>query len=545
MESFNSDLFLILWIIAFSLTRLGLSKMFKAARENPILAWVPILSWWYWVKIVGRPKWYMVGMVIPGVNILFSFNITLDILRSFGKNGYWEQLFGTVFSFIYFPILAFQSLKFHGPAGNREWKEANVPKHDGMREWGDAILFAAYVAGGMRALYFDLYQIPTPSMESNLMVGDYLVVSRAKIGMRIPMTPITVPVLAPKQIMGFKAYTDLVELPYMRLPGWYTIKNNDIIVFNWPTDDDANADGVSDYQETSNGGIELKLPADKKDNYVKRCVGIPGDRIKLLGGQIYINGKPLPRVGKQQKRYLALMKTPITEDFLEQNDLGDFNFPPNAQLIQEAAQKTGKYIIPYHLYTWPENFDKLKNHPEVMSIFPDTLDEGFQRIMFPGNVRYQGNLLDNHADTSIYDFQHAKWNLNNYGEVYLPKRGETIVLTPANWDFLKLAINKYEHANIELKAGKFYGEGGKEIKSYQFKMGYYWMMGDNRYNSLDSRYWGYVPEDHIVGKPLFTFFSLRKVMAIDPETNQPVTNNGNMEYKVKGIRWSKILSWIE
>jgi hypothetical protein len=265
----------------------------------------------------------------------------------------------------------------------------------------------------------------------------------------------------------------------------------------------------------------------------------------LLGGQIYINGKPLPRVGKQQKRYLALMKTPITEDFLEQNDLGDFNFPPNAQLIQEAAQKTGKYIIPYHLYTWPENFDKLKNHPEVMSIFPDTLDEGFQRIMFPGNVRYQGNLLDNHADTSIYDFQHAKWNLNNYGEVYLPKRGETIVLTPANWDFLKLAINKYEHANIELKAGKFYGEGGKEIKSYQFKMGYYWMMGDNRYNSLDSRYWGYVPEDHIVGKPLFTFFSLRKVMAIDPETNQPVTNNGNMEYKVKGIRWSKILSWIE
>jgi signal peptidase I len=545
MESFNSDLFLILWIIAFSLTRLGLSKMFKAAGENPILAWVPILSWWYWVKIVGRPKWYMVGMVIPGVNILFSFNITLDILRSFGKNGYWEQLFGTVFSFIYFPILAFQSLKFHGPAGNREWKEANVPKHDGMREWGDAILFAAYVAGGMRALYFDLYQIPTPSMESNLMVGDYLVVSRAKIGMRIPMTPITVPVLAPKQIMGFKAYTDLVELPYMRLPGWYTIKNNDIIVFNWPTDDDANADVVSDYQETSNGGIELKLPADKKDNYVKRCVGIPGDRIKLLGGQIYINGKPLPRVGKQQKRYLALMKTPITEDFLEQNDLGDFNFPPNAQLIQEAAQKTGKYIIPYHLYTWPENFDKLKNHPEVMSIFPDTLDEGFQRIMFPGNVRYQGNLLDNHADTSIYDFQHAKWNLNNYGEVYLPKRGETIVLTPANWDFLKLAINKYEHANIELKAGKFYGEGGKEIKSYQFKMGYYWMMGDNRYNSLDSRYWGYVPEDHIVGKPLFTFFSLRKVMAIDPETNQPVTNNGNMEYKVKGIRWSKILSWIE
>jgi signal peptidase I len=519
--------------------------MFKAAGQSPVMAWIPILSWWYWIKIVDRPKWYMLGMVIPGVNILFSFNITLDILRSFGRNGYWEQLFGTVFSFIYFPILAFKPMKFYGPAGNRTWKEANVPKHDGMREWGDAILFAAYVAGGMRALYFDLYQIPTPSMESNLMVGDYLVVSRAKIGMRIPMTPITVPVLAPKQIMGFKAYTDLVELPYMRLPGWYTIKNNDIIVFNWPTDDDADADGLSDYEQTADG-VQLRLPADKKDNYVKRCVGIPGDRIKLQGGQIYINGKPLPRVGKQQKRYLALLKTPITEDFLEQNDLGDFNFPPNAKQIQDAAQKTGKYIIPYHLFTWPENFEKIKNHPEVMSIFLDSIDEGYQRVMFPGNVRFSGQLLDNHADTSLYDFPHAKWNINNYGEVTLPKRGETIVLTAQNWDFLKLAINKYEKGNIVQRSGKFYANGGSsEVKTYTFKMGYYWMIGDNRYNSLDSRFWGYVPEDHIVGKPLFTFFSLKKVMAIDPETNQPLTTSGNMEYKVKGIRWSKIFSWIE
>lgn len=546
MQSFNSDLFLILWVICFVLTRVGLSKMFKAAGQSPAMAWIPILSWWYWIKIVGRPKWYMVGMIIPGANILFSFNITLDILRSFGKHGYWEQFFGTVFSFIYFPILAFKPLIFKGPAGERGWREANVPKNNGLREWGDAILFAAYVAGGMRALYFDLYQIPTPSMESNLMVGDYLVVSRAKIGMRIPMTPITVPVLAPKQIMGFKAYTDLVELPYMRLPGWYTIKNNDIIVFNWPADDDADADGLSDYEQTDQG-IILNLPSDKKDNYVKRCVGIPGDRIKIQGSQIFINGKPLPRVGKQQKRYLALMKTPITEDFLEENDLGDFNFPPNAQKIQEAAQKNGKYIVPYHLFTWPENFERLKNHPEVLSIFADTLDEGYKRIMFPANVRFGGQLIDNQADTSIYDFAHAKWNLNNYGEVTLPRRGESIALNSSNWDFLKLAINKYEKANIVLRNGKFYNRGGDgdEIKTYEFKMGYYWMIGDNRYNSLDSRYWGYVPEDHIVGKPLFTFFSLKKVMAIDPETNQPVEGTGSMEYKVKGIRWGKIFSWIE
>ena len=122
MQSFNSELFLILWVICFVLTRVGLSKMFKAAGQSPLMAWIPILSWWYWIKIVDRPKWYMVGMVIPGLNILFSFNITLDILRSFGRHGYWEQLFGTVFSFVYFPILAFKPMKFYGPAGNRTWR---------------------------------------------------------------------------------------------------------------------------------------------------------------------------------------------------------------------------------------------------------------------------------------------------------------------------------------------------------------------------------------------------------------------------------------
>ena len=179
MESYNLQIFLVIWTVAFILTRLGLSRMFKLANLNPILAWIPIANWWFWIKLVGRPKWYMVGMVIPGLNILFSFNIKLDILRSFGKNKLGEQFLGIVLTFAYFPYLLFdKGLKFQGAAGNKEWRKKNLPKNSGLREWGDAILFAAYVAGGMRALYFDLYQIPTPSMESNLMVGDYLVVSK-------------------------------------------------------------------------------------------------------------------------------------------------------------------------------------------------------------------------------------------------------------------------------------------------------------------------------------------------------------------------------
>lgn len=512
MESNNVSLFLILWCVSFLLTRVGLSRMFKAAGESPWLAWLPIFSWWYWIKIVGRPKWYILGMITPGINILFSFNITLDILRSFGKFGYWQQFLGTVFSFIYFPVLAFSPLTFIGPAGKKSWRESHVPKNNGIREWGDAILFAAYVAGGMRALFFDLYQIPTPSMESNLMVGDYLVVSRAKIGMRIPMTPITVPVLAPKEILGMKAYSDWLELPYMRLPGWYSIQNNDIIVFNWPADGD-------------------EFPTDKKDNYVKRCIGIPGDRIRISKGVVYINGKELPRVGKQQKRYLALMSEPITEDFLAENDLGDFQFPYDAEKYIADGRRMGKDVIPYTLFTWPENIEKIKQNSSVFSIRLDTIDRGYDRNLFP--------------DTTTTKYFKSRWDLNNYGEFYLPKRGETLVLTKENWDWLSLAINKYEESYISEQEGKFYSRNGIEIKTYTFKMGYYWMMGDNRYNSLDSRYWGYVPEDHIVGKPLFTFFSLKKVIGIDPETYMPLSEHGNMEYKTRGIRWRKILRWIE
>ncbi len=464
MESYGLGLFLSLWCGAFIFTRIGLMRLFKLAGQPAFMAWIPVLSWWYWIKLVGRPSWYMIGMLIPGLNILFSFNITLDLLRSFGKNKFWEQLVGTVFSFILFPTFIFDNkLKFLGAAGSKEWRKNNVKNTSYTREWADAILFAAYVAGGMRALYFDLYQIPTPSMESNLMVGDYLVVSRAKVGMRIPMTPITVPIVAPKEIMGMKAYSDLVELPYMRLPGWYTI------------------------------------------------------------------------VGKIQKRFLALMKEYVTEDFLLENNLGDFTFPnPKiAQTYVEAGRREGRMVIPYHFYTYQENFEKLKKHPSVLSIFEDVIDDGTGRPRFP--------------DTNNTVFLKHKWDMNNYGPIYLPKRNETIALTKDNWDFLKLAINKYENNNIVCLNGKFYEDGGngKEITSYTFKMGYYWMIGDNRYNSLDSRYWGYVPEDHIIGKPLFTFFSLKMVMNIDEETNEPFIGHGGPEYVSKGIRWNKILKMID
>jgi signal peptidase I len=513
MNSYNLEIFLIIWTSAFLLTRLGLSKMFKLGGINPILAWIPILNWWYWIQLVGRPKWYMLGMVIPGINILFSFNIKLDLLRSFGKNAFKQQFAGIVLTFAYFPFLFFdKTLKFVGPAADKDWREKNIPKTSGGREWADALLFAAYVAGGMRALYFDLYQIPTPSMESNLMVGDYLVVSRTNIGMRIPLTPISVPVLAPKEIAGFKAYSELVEFPYMRLPGWYTIKNNDVIVFNWPADEG--------------------FPVDKKDNYVKRCIGIPGDSLEIKLGNIYINGKLLPKVGKQQKRYMVLMKEDISQEFLLANELGDFTIPYRvAPEILRATEAQGQRLTPYHIYTWEENITRIKKDPAVSAVFEDVIDEGYDRHLFP--------------DTNNTTYLKHHWDLNNYGPIYLPKRGETIRLTQQNWDWLKAAINYYEGNMIVEQNGFFYTDGGsgKQISEYTFKYGYYWMMGDNRYNSSDSRYWGYVPENHILGKPLFTFFSLKKVIGIN-DIGEPYIHGNTMMYDTKGVRWDKIFKKI-
>jgi signal peptidase I len=331
--------------------------------------------------------------------------------------------------------------------------------------------------------------------------------------MRIPLTPVSVPVLAPKEILGFKAYSELVELPYMRLPGWYQIKNNDIIVFNWPADEG--------------------FPVDKKDNYVKRCVGIPGDTLEIRNGSIFVNSKKLSKVGKQQKRYMILMNEDISHEFLLAYELGDFTIPYRvAPEILRTSEAQGKRLTPYHIYTWEENVSRIKTDPAVSAIFEDVIDEGYDRHLFP--------------DTNNTTYLKHQWDLNNYGPIYLPKRGQKIKLTKENWDWFKAAINFYEENDIVEQNGMFYTHGGSgaQVTEYTFKYGYYWMMGDNRFNSSDSRYWGYVPENHILGKPLFTFFSLKKVIGIN-EIGEPMIHGNTMMYETKGIRWNKIFKKIE
>lgn len=515
MESYNLGTFFAIWLVCFLLTRIGLGVMFKKAGIKPWLAFIPIVSWWFWIKLVGRPSWYIIGMIIPCVNILFSFNIMLDILRAFGQFKFWQQLLGTVFTFIYFPYLALKhkSLTYLGKAGTAEWKQNHLPPSRGGREWADAILFAMYVAGGMRGLYFDLFQIPTSSMESNMLVGDFLIVNRANVGMRIPMTPLTVPAIAHQElpIGGIKAYSDIIQLPYMRLPGWHTIKNNDIIVFNVPFNA-LNPD-------------EFNYPVDKRTYYVKRCVGIPGDNIEVKNRQVLVNGKPLPLIGKAQRAYKIRIKDRVTKEWMLKYNLSEIDAESASGAHLDSSEVFGKGF-PYIIHTWKDNIAKIKKDPEVLKV--DTIANTSEMQQF--------------IDPEYMKKTNKMWSADFFGPVHLPKRGETVTITEEFLKTYELALKYYEKVDITTDGKTFFMEGS-EVKTYTFKYGYYWMMGDNRDNSLDSRAWGMVPENHIVGTPVFSFFSMHKIVKL--EDGVPVKGHEGPIYETVGVNWDRIFKFFE
>ncbi len=308
------------------------------------------------------------------------------------------------------------------------------------------------------------YAIPTSSMESEMLVGDKLFVSKIHYGPRVPMTPLALPYVH-NSIFGAQSYTEAVSLPYYRLPGISELTNNNIVVFNYPGDDPG---GSSEH------------PVDKRTNYVKRCVGIAGDSLKIVDGEVYINGNMLERPEKSQFMYRVVLDTPgglnkkvrkklgIREIMSDGNSSGIFGM----HLTDKAAEELEKMKIVV-------NIEKLI-HPK---------DRIIERQRIFGN------------DTT------KRWNRDNYGSIYIPKAGDKIKITAENHTLYDKAIKVYENnPTYKFENGQA-SINGNPIEEYEFKMNYYFMMGDNRHHSLDSRYWGFVPEDHIVGKPVFVWLS--------------------------------------
>ncbi|MHC2991028.1 aminodeoxychorismate synthase [Pontibacter sp. HJ8] len=349
-------------------------------------------------------------------------------------------------------------------------------KKSALREWGNALMFAVVVTTFIRWASFEAYAIPTPSMEKSLLVGDYLFVSKLHYGSRIPMTPLQVP-LTHQTIWGtnIPSYSDAIQLDSYRLPGFSEIKRNDAVVFNFPA--------------------EEQHPADQKTHYIKRCIGIAGDSIQIRDRQVYINGKAAQNPAQQQYTYFVSTDKVLQEKFFLDRDMRDVYLAQGGYVIQTTPQKAR----------------------ELASL--DFIKEAVLLQAKPGE-----------AEPGVFPNMPARytWNRDNFGPLYIPKEGATVAITPETLPLYETIILRYEHnEDAQVRDGRLY-LNGKEIKAYTFKQNYYFMMGDNRHNSLDSRYWGFVPEDHVVGKAAFVWLSL------DPDAS--------LFHKV---RWSRLFSRID
>jgi signal peptidase I len=331
-------------------------------------------------------------------------------------------------------------------------------KKSKVREWIDALLFAVVAATIIRGLLFSAYAIPSGSMEGTELTGDYLFVSKFSYGARMPITPLSMPFMESK-VLGIKTYWDAIQLPYFRLPGTTEVKKGDIVVFNKPDEAD----------------ISNSIPVDQRTNLIKRCQATPGDVLTIVNAQVYINGKAAKNAEKAQTSY-----TVVTDGRdINPQSLQDLNI----EVRQPLGANTYEMIIPN------QNLSTLKSFSNIKSVTPLIQPAGqYDQEVFPHNLRF-------------------KWNQDNFGPIVLPKKGWTVNLNDSTLTLYHRAIEVYEHNKVETEGNNIL-INGKKADSYTFKMNYYWMMGDNRHNSLDCRFWGYVPEDHIVGKAIITVMSI-------------------------------------
>jgi signal peptidase I len=431
----------------------------KSGIKNYV-AYIPLYNA---LKVTNKPWWWLLLFIVPGINIMMLLIVIVLLSKSFGKYSTSETIMALILGPVYLLYIAYDKKStFVGPSGSEEYRKKR--KLSKSKEWWDAILFAIIAATIIRSFFIEAYTIPTSSMEKTLLVGDFLFVSKVNYGARIPMTPIAFPFAHHTMpLIGGKSYLQWWHIDYHRIPGFQKIKNNDIVVFNYPMDDLA----------------PLYRPVDKKENYIKRCVGISGDSIKVIDKLLYVNNKPVPLPSKGQFRYL------VTTDGapFRKKTLLNFGITEIA-----ATGNTGEYIM----WLNPETISKLKALTNIKSITAEEESAGLTNPnCFPG-------------DTSFH------WNMDFYGPIWIPKKGVSIPMTLRNYSIYERTIRVYEHnPTLELRGQQVYLDGNP-IKEYTFKMDYFWMMGDNRHNSQDSRIWGFVPEDHIVGKALFIWMSWDK-----------------------------------
>lgn len=449
--------FLVIQVIHF----LGTWKLYIKADRKAWEALIPIYNGIILMKIIRRPWWWLILLFIPIVNLLMFAVVWVETIRSFGK-------YKTVDSFLAVLTIGLY-IYYLNYIENVSYKaDRSLKSRTELGEWVSSIVFAIIAATIVHTYIMQPYTIPTSSLEKSLLVGDFLFVSKFHYGARTPMTVIAAPMVHDTlPLIKAKSYLSWPQLPYFRLPGFETIKRNEIVVFNWPVDT------VRFFFDKSK--IHINKPIDKESNYVKRCVGIPGDSLEIKNGYIYINGKQTVLPDRAKPQYFYKVVTDGQQ--LNAGFLNRYN-------ITEGSFQGDFYI----LNLTDENAQRIKNNPLIKSVTKQIVPKGtFDSSVFPHSKYYD-------------------WSIDNYGPIYIPEAGKTVTLNLQVLPLYKRIIEVYEHNKLEVINNKIY-INDKLATSYTFKQNYYWMMGDNRDNSEDARYWGYVPFDHVVGKPVFIWFS--------------------------------------
>lgn len=471
--------FLILWYV---LQGTAYYKFFEKAGKEGWKGFVPIWNYYIHLELVGRPKWWVLLLFVPVINFFVGLTMHLDLMKSFGKYTYLDQVLGVVFAPIYMNYIAWTDTTYLGKA-----TEMPKPKKSFGKEWFEAIVFAVFCATFVRWIFMEAYVIPTGSMERSLLVGDFLFVSKAEYGPRTPQTPLQVP-LTHQTIWGTEipSYIPGVSLPSLRLPSLGKVERNDVVVFNYPVNDH--------YNQRRDGGYH---PMDLKTHYIKRCVAIAGETIEIKATQVYINGEKQENPPLMQHEYFVRTNESIRERVFENYNINPYN--------------------------------SVTRYPEGYSVLmPSSVAEEFEKLSFVESATLQLIPEDRSEQNIFPDARYFPWNRDFFGPLTVPARGMTIEVNEENLAMYGSTISNYEgHESVEIDIDVL-KINGEEVSEYTFLKDYYFMMGDNRHASDDSRYWGFVPEDNIVGEASFIWMSW--------DTNGSFFNK---------VRWSRLFDGIE
>jgi len=502
-------------LVLFILPAAGTYLLFKKAGQPAWKGLIPVYNSFVMLQISKRPIYWFFLQFIPVMGWFITLGIYIEFIKVYGKFKFYEHalvaLTGGLF-LLYYGLDP--KTKYAGVEAVKKYKKSTA------REWIDAGVFAIVAATLIRTFVFEAYTIPTGSMEKTLLINDFLFVSKFSYGPRIPNTPLSIPfVHNTLPITNGNSYVEWIKIPYTR---WFPspVKRGDVVVFNFPAGDTVinrpEYQSLHPYydicrsvgQGNIDSGRQIVLsdsdqypiilrPVDKEENYIKRCVAIAGDTLQIKDQVLFINGKAQPFPPESETEYTVETKgQPLDEAVMRDEYNVDINNANNSD--QPESRPTGTPNQFVMLLTWAAHQKMLSN--------------GLAKSIVP--------IIDNGRDVYPYAASYT-WSRDNYGPIWIPAKGATLTLTPQNYPMYERSIRVYEGNKLEMKDGKFY-INDQPTNQYTFKMNYYWMMGDNRHGSQDSRYWGFVPEDHVVGEAWLIWMSWNK-----------------------GVRWSRLFQKIK